>query len=46
MQKLEGDGMVFIHAGRNVEGNQIEQREILHLDTGCKWYGNKIDFGT
>jgi len=35
MQKLEGDGMVFIHAGGTVVERQLSSGEILHVDTGC-----------
>ncbi|MGD9876928.1 MAG: TIGR00266 family protein [Desulfococcus sp.] len=35
MQKLEGDGMVFIHAGGTVVERRLEPGETLHVDTGC-----------
>ena len=35
MQRLEGDGLVFIHAGGTVVERQLEAGEILHVDTGC-----------
>lgn len=35
MQKLEGDGMVFMHAGGTVVERRLEAGEILHADTGC-----------
>lgn len=35
MQKLEGDGMVFVHAGGTVVEKELGQGEILHVDTGC-----------
>ncbi len=35
MQKLEGDGMVFIHAGGTVVERQMNPGEILDVDTGC-----------
>ncbi len=35
MQKLEGDGMVFMHAGGTVVERQLEYGELLHVDTGC-----------
>ncbi len=35
MQKLEGDGMVFIHAGGTVVERQLAAGEALHVDTGC-----------
>ena len=35
MQKLEGDGMVFLHAGGTVVERQLNPGETLHVDTGC-----------
>ena len=35
MQKLEGDGMVFIHAGGTIHEKQLAPGEVLHVDTGC-----------
>jgi uncharacterized protein (TIGR00266 family) len=35
MQKLEGDGMVFIHAGGTVVERHLNAGEVLHVDTGC-----------
>ncbi|MBC2710158.1 MAG: AIM24 family protein, partial [Desulfosarcina sp.] len=35
MQKLEGDGMVFVHAGGTVVERQLESGEVLDVDTGC-----------
>jgi len=35
MQKLEGDGMVFLHAGGSVVERKLKPGEILHVDTGC-----------
>nr|WP_269433980.1 TIGR00266 family protein [Desulfonema ishimotonii] len=35
MQKLEGDGMVFVHAGGTVVERQLQAGETLHVDTGC-----------
>ncbi len=35
MQKLEGDGMVFIHAGGTVVERDLKAGEVLHIDTGC-----------
>ncbi|WP_426417234.1 TIGR00266 family protein [Aestuariirhabdus sp. LZHN29] len=34
LQKLEGDGMVFVHAGGTVMRKELNN-EILRLDTGC-----------
>jgi len=35
MQKLEGDGLVFMHAGGTVVKRQLDPGEVLHVDTGC-----------
>ena len=35
MQKLEGDGMVFMHAGGTVVERTLRPGETLHVDTGC-----------
>jgi uncharacterized protein (TIGR00266 family) len=35
MEKLEGDGMVFLHAGGTIIDRQLAPGELLHLDTGC-----------
>lgn len=35
MQKLEGDGLVFVHAGGTIVERQLQPGEILHVDTGC-----------
>ena len=35
MQKLEGDGQVFIHAGGTIVERELKPGEILHVDTGC-----------
>nr|WP_284707179.1 TIGR00266 family protein [Lyngbya confervoides] len=35
MQKLEGDGMVFLHAGGTIVERQLQAGEVLHVDTGC-----------
>ena len=35
MQKLEGDGLVFIHAGGTVVERRLAPGEALHVDTGC-----------
>lgn len=35
MQKLEGDGMAFVHAGGYVIEKQLEIGETLRVDTGC-----------
>lgn len=35
MQKLEGDGMAFIHAGGTMAKKQLQRGETLRVDTGC-----------
>jgi uncharacterized protein (TIGR00266 family) len=35
MQKLDGDGMVFMHAGGTVVERVLTTGEVLHVDTGC-----------
>lgn len=35
MQKLEGDGMVFIHSGGTTMRRQLNAGEVLRVDTGC-----------
>ncbi len=35
MQRLEGDGMVFVHAGGTVIERELKAGEKLHVDTGC-----------
>ena len=35
MQKLEGDGMAFVHAGGNMSKKVLQSGEILKVDTGC-----------
>jgi uncharacterized protein (TIGR00266 family) len=35
MQKLEGDGMAFVHAGGTMAEKTLEAGEILRVDTGC-----------
>jgi uncharacterized protein (TIGR00266 family) len=35
MEKLEGDGMTFVHAGGHVTEKQLQPGEILKIDTGC-----------
>jgi len=35
MQKLEGDGMAFMHAGGHVFERQLSPGETLRIDTGC-----------
>ena len=35
MQKLEGDGLAFMHAGGTIVERQLQPGEVLHVDTGC-----------
>ncbi len=45
MQKLEGDGMAFVHAGGHVFARELQPGETLKLDTGCVVaYTQTIDF--
>jgi uncharacterized protein (AIM24 family) len=45
MQKLEGDGMAFVHAGGHVFEKQLQPGELLRIDTGCLVaYTQTIDY--
>lgn len=45
MQKLEGDGMAFVHAGGHVFEKQVQPGELLRIDTGCLVaYTQTIDY--
>lgn len=35
MQKLEGDGMAFVHAGGTILERELKNNETLKIDTGC-----------
>ncbi|WP_043932140.1 TIGR00266 family protein [Bacillus sp. EB01] len=35
MQKLEGDGMAFVHAGGTIHKKELQSGEVLRVDTGC-----------
>ncbi len=35
MQKLEGDGLAFVHAGGNMNKKVLGAGEVLKVDTGC-----------
>lgn len=35
MQKLEGDGLAFVHAGGHVMEKELQAGELLKIDTGC-----------
>jgi TIGR00266 family protein len=45
MQKLEGDGMAFVHAGGHVFERTLQPGELLRIDTGCVVaYTQTIDY--
>lgn len=45
MQKLEGDGMAFFHAGGHVMKRTLKAGEVLRVDTGCLvGYTQNIDY--
>src|SRR3954447_689658 len=35
MQKLEGDGLAFVHAGGTIIRKELQPGEVLRVDTGC-----------
>jgi uncharacterized protein (AIM24 family) len=35
MQKLEGNGWVFVHMGGTLTERELKPGETLHVDTGC-----------
>ena len=35
MQKLEGDGLAFLHAGGTIIEKELMQGEVIKIDTGC-----------
>ncbi|MFN4007816.1 MAG: TIGR00266 family protein [Chitinophagaceae bacterium] len=35
MEKLEGDGMAFLHAGGHVFERELQPGELIKIDTGC-----------
>src|SRR5690554_8040882 len=35
MQKLEGNGMAFVHAGGTMAKKELQSGEVLRVDTGC-----------
>jgi uncharacterized protein (AIM24 family) len=35
MEKLEGDGMAFMHAGGHVFERELQPGELIKIDTGC-----------
>ena len=45
MQKLEGDGLAFVHSGGTVLERQLQPGEVLRVDTGCVVaYTPDVDF--
>ncbi len=45
MQKLEGDGMAFVHAGGHVFEKELQAGEFIKIDTGCLVaYTQTIDY--
>ncbi|QJT10746.1 TIGR00266 family protein [Oceanidesulfovibrio marinus] len=45
MQKLEGDGLVFVHAGGTVMERTLGPGEEVHVDTGCVVaFESRVDF--
>jgi uncharacterized protein (TIGR00266 family) len=45
MEKLEGDGMAFMHAGGHIIERELAPGEVLHIDTGCVVaYTKDVDF--
>jgi uncharacterized protein (TIGR00266 family) len=35
MEKVEGDGLAFVHAGGHVTQKQLQPGEVIKIDTGC-----------
>jgi uncharacterized protein (TIGR00266 family) len=35
MQKLEGDGLAFVHAGGSIQARELQPGQALMVDTGC-----------
>lgn len=45
MEKLEGDGLAFVHAGGHIIERDLAPGEVLHIDTGCiVAYTKDVDF--
>ena len=45
MQKLEGDGLAFVHAGGTLLRRDLQAGEVLMVDTGCVVaYTPNVDF--
>jgi uncharacterized protein (AIM24 family) len=35
MQKIEGDGLAFVHSGGTLAKKELRAGEVLKVDTGC-----------
>jgi len=45
MQKLEGDGLAFVHAGGTLAERSLAPNEVLRVDTGCVvGFQTSVDF--
>ncbi|WP_027136987.1 TIGR00266 family protein [Gaetbulibacter saemankumensis] len=45
MQKLEGNGMAFVHAGGTMARKELSANEVLRVDTGCLvGFSQSIDY--
>ena len=45
MQKVEGDGMVFVHSGGTLAKRELAAGEVLKVDTGCiVGFTNDVDY--
>ncbi|MEX0274222.1 MAG: TIGR00266 family protein [Flavobacteriaceae bacterium] len=45
MQKLEGDGMAFVHAGGTMAKKELAPGEVLKVDTGCiVGFSKEVDY--
>lgn len=45
MQKIEGDGMAFVHSGGTLAKKELAPGEVMRIDTGCVvGYTQDIDF--
>jgi uncharacterized protein (AIM24 family) len=45
MDKIEGDGLAFVHAGGYVIEKELQAGELLKIDTGCVVaYTSGVDF--
>jgi uncharacterized protein (TIGR00266 family) len=45
LQRLQGDGMAFVHAGGTIIEKDLEQNEVLRVDTGCLVaFSDRVDY--